>query len=520
MYTRPIRVNESGEVAIGVWGDTLGGVLWWREGGITRRALGRLRDTTSVLPSTRVLTFHEEGDGTLWVGTEGDGLLRLAPGDARARAWTTENSDLPHDNVQGILPDDRGFMWISTSNGLARFDQTSERFWAFGENAGINGPRFFADAVHKSEEGHLIFGGPRGLTVVDPDLIDPAPAGSAIVLTGWRVHGREMPVEDALAETGIDLPPSDNFFTFDFSALDFIDPTKVRYRYRLDPLEKEWVEAGNRGTANYTTVPPGRYTLRVTATNSEGVETTDGLAIPVRVRAPYYTTLWFRSLMAFLLLGLISAAYGYRVRQLRARQELRLRIAGRLHDDVGANLSALALRLGMLRGARGLDDQERERVQSLGALARETAHKVREIVWVVNTKYDTVAGLLAKMRDAVDTMLGDQPMSVDAEIPAPGDQRRVDMRLRQDVYLMFKEALHNVVKHSGARSVSVSVQWDDPRLTWQVQDDGRGFDPQGSVEGNGLDLMRARAARHGGQLSIESAVGRGTTVRYSTTLGR
>jgi len=210
--------------------------------------------------------------------------------------------------------------------------------------------------------------------------------------------------------------------------------------------------------------------------------------------------------------------YTYRLRQLEARQKLRLEIAGKLHGDIGANLSTIALKAEMVRGAEGLDPRRSTQLADVGRLARDTAFKVRETVWVVNTKYDTVAGLLGKMHDTADTFLaGTLPYGFTGPSEVP--ERRISMETRQNVHLLFKEALNNVVKHASANRVDVTVTLLAGNvLTFRVVDNGVGFDAATAREGNGQRLMRQRAEALRGTLRVTSVPGAGTTVDFTARL--
>ncbi len=475
-------------------------------------------DDRDALGGARVLSVSPQRDGSVWIATQGAGAFRLDPSTGQLDQYTEEDG-LPSDNVMAVLPGNPGTMWLTTAEGLAALDLTLGRARALHRGSGIAGNRFYANSAHKDEEtGLLYFGGPNGVTVVDPSKIQFRDTPPPVALTALVVDGDTVPVSRALGEGGLRLDHDENFFTFSFAALDFTDVSQNRYEYRLDPYEEEWNDNGNYNVANYTFVPSGNYTFRVRARNSEGVWNNEGLAIPVFVATPWYRTWWFYVLVFSAFAAATWALFAYRLSQLRQRQALRLNIAGKLHDDIGANLSAMALKAEMVRTADALDEKRRRQLSDLGRLARDTAHQVRETVWVVNTKYDTLQGLVAKMRDTADVLLNghfDVVFTAPESLPA----RRVPMELRQDVYLLFKESLQNIVKHSGAETVQVEVAYDAPHLTVTVRDDGKGFRLDDLKEGNGLDLMRQRAARRQGSVAFDTRIGEGTTVRLRVPIG-
>lgn len=510
-YVWPIVESPEGDLWIGAY-----------NGGISRvdPAIGRMvRYTVGSrgLSDARILTLHLDSRGWVWVGTEGGGLNRIDPVTDGVKVYTLEDG-LPHDHVEGIVEDDMGHLWISTNDGIARMDPSEETFRIFREAAGLAGNRHFANAAEKGPDGRLYFGGEEGLTIINPSRIEVDAAPPPVALTGFRIRGDDVPLARALAEEGLDLEPDENFFSFDFAALDYTDPTQNRYRYRLDPLEDEWVEAGPGSTATYTSVPPDDYVFRVAARNSAGVWNEDGLAIPVRVQAPFYMTWWFRLGIVALAVSLIAAFYSYRLRELRRLQEVRLGIAGRLHDDISANLSSIAMKADLVARDNDLAATSRAWLDEMRKAARESAQRVRETVWVVSTRYDNLPDLIQKMQDTADgILLGHLPYDFGVE-PDPLPKLRISWELRQDLYLLYKEALHNALKYSRASHVQIRVTVDGKSMRIIVRDDGLGFDPQTVEKGNGLELMQARMARHKGHLAVKSEPGKGTEVSFGAKL--
>lgn len=510
-YIWPIVEGADGELWFGANGP---------EGGIHRLSADRTelstyRTGTSDRPNAgRILTLHVSGDTLLWFGTQGGGLGQLDPTTGAIHFYTTADG-LPHGNVQGILEDDAGKLWVSTNDGLARFDPATEGFWVFRERSGIQGNRFYANSALKLSDGTLLFGGPNGVSVIRPSRIAPRDDPPPVALTAFLVRGRERPdLNHVTAQRGVELEPDENFFTIEFAALDFTDASLNAYRYRLEDLDPEWIEGAGGNTASYTSVPPGDYVFRVQARNSEGVWNRVGLTMPIVVHPPYHATWWFRLLMAALV-GLAAwAAYRARQQQLARVRAMRLRITGDLHDDIGANLSAIALKSELLQKPRIPDAKRESSLADIERLARETTQKVREMIWVVKEEHDTVVGLVDHMRDAAIALLGgviEYRFVVDDDLP----EQPIFMELRQDVYLIFKEMLQNILKHSEATEVSIEVTFDGAHLTVTVVDNGVGFVETEEMKGNGLGLMRQRVAKHDGAFQLDTSPRVGTRLSFT-----
>jgi signal transduction histidine kinase len=243
---------------------------------------------------------------------------------------------------------------------------------------------------------------------------------------------------------------------------------------------------------------------------------TEGVWADIVLSPHLWQAWWFKALMAVaILLGALSL-HRFRLAQLRQLEALRLRIAADLHDEVGSNLSAISLLSRRVQKCGAEPPEGREDLAAINRLAARTANSIREIVWFINPEYDTLQDLALHMEEAAKTMLAG--VNCQFQSSQAHYARRLPLQLRQDLFLLFKEALTNVAKHSRASRVEISVAERDN--TWQlsVQDNGVGFQPDASHSGNGLKNIRLRAARLGGTLNIRSQPGEGSTVLFSTKL--
>jgi signal transduction histidine kinase len=214
--------------------------------------------------------------------------------------------------------------------------------------------------------------------------------------------------------------------------------------------------------------------------------------------------------------GLLAAAYRYRVRRLLEMERLRLRLASDLHDDVGSNISSIALISDMLRARVRHNDVSERHLQRIHAAAEDTVRALRDIIWLVDPKHDTLADLVRKMRRVRHTLLNGTACTF--EVPAPVTPHPLDMDTMRNVFLLYKEALNNIAKHAGAQHVSITVDEQDGRLTLQIQDDGHGFEEAAVKRGHGLANMRRRAQAIGGQIAIESKPGIGTRITFTAKM--
>lgn len=470
------------------------------------------------LTASHVWFIHQTGDGLLWLGTP-LGLSRLDPQTGLFTHFH-EPDGLPGSTVYAILEDEAGRLWLSTNRGLSRFDPrrpNGEQFRHFEMGDGLGNTEFNRRAAFASPRGEFFFGGTHGLTSFSPNRVHVNAHVPPVVLTDVRTSNRDTTGSiNPFGREELVLSPRDYTVAFEFAALDYTNPRKNQYAYQLEGFDPDWKEAGTRRFARYTNVPPGEYVFRVKGSNNDGVWNEEGTAVRLVVRPSFWQTWWFRLGVVLAVVGVLAGAYRYRIRRLKEMQQLRLRIAQDLHDDIGASLGSIALMSDMVRRRFAAEGSARRRLEKIGRMAREMSVDLREIVWLVSPDHDRLAHLVERMREVTATLLADVPHTFEA--PDATRVHALEMSFRRNVLLVYKEILHNVVRHAQASEVVVHVDWDDDRFVLQVTDDGVGFDPEAQHTGHGLVNVQRRVGEMGGDVTIESAPGQGTTVTVTAKI--
>ncbi len=539
-----------------IWFGTDGNGLYQLENGTFKRV-----DDPQHTLSEFIRTLYLDAQGTLWIGTVGGGLGQWRNG--RIASFTTREG-LPDNTVSQILEDNNGRLWLGTGQGIACVSKRKLDDLAAGNISALYPQVFgrtdgmlseectggFGPAGLKTKSGLLWFSTMKGVTVVDPRiqtailpitkpileevLVDGNP--SAILRT--RNSKDASTAGDGSTLETLRIIPGKHRVEFRYTAPGFDAPEMVHFRYRLEGLDTDWVEAGTRRTAFYGYLPAGDYHFRVGACNLDGVWTDNDAGLDLKVLRHFWQAWWFIALVATSLMILLSGTIRLvekqklqrrlkRLEQEHALERERARIAQDLHDEMGAKLCKISFlsehaRRGNLKAAE-LQDQ----IASISDTSREVLHSLDEIVWAVNPQNDTlehVASYLGQYAQDYFQMTG---ILCELEIPAQLPPHPLPSQIRHHLFLATQEALTNILKHSGATHARISMICRDATFEITVTDDGKSFpinggasvaDPPVSESGNGLINMRQRLADIGGRCSIESAPGRGTTIKFAIHL--
>jgi len=535
------------------------GPLWVGTGGagLYRFENGRftVHTRTNGLPSNFVRTLHRDADGVLWVGT-GSGLGRLE--GTRMTSFGRAHG-LPDDVISQILEDDRRNLWFGCNQGIFRVASRDFAAVASGQAAQVNAIAYgradgleslectggFHPAGLKTRDGKLWFSTVKGLVVADPANISVNETPPTVVLEDMVVDGDRMGVDETTggvpgsiqrragttAESGPELGPGVQRVEFRFTALSLVAPERNRFKYRLEGLDTGWVEAGSQRVAIYPHLPPGRYEFRVIACNNDGIWNESGAALRFAVLPPFWQTWWFRGLAGIVLLGgggwlvRFSAVYRLRrkLRRLEEKHALeteRRRIAQDIHDELGANLTRIALLTELGQKHRDKPDELAADLGKISATAREATRAMDAIVWAVNPRNDSLDHFANYISQFAEEFFRPTSIRCRLDIPADLPEQPLSTEARHHLLLAVKEALNNVVRHSGAAEVWLRVAMADGELTVTIADNGGGIAPAPATDGghNGLTNIRRRIEDLGGRFELASHAGAGTTLRLHLPL--
>jgi len=527
------------DYARSLFSDPVQGGLWlgFSQGGLALFKNGQVRASHTAadgLGNGSVNDLQLDRDGTVWVATDG-GLSRV---NNSYVATLTGKNGLPCDAVQWVMEDDAHSLWLQMPCGLVRIVKVELDTWIANPKRtiqvavmdGSDGVRShanvsgFSPRVAKTTDGKLWFATYDGVSVIDPRHLPfnklPPP-----VHVEQIVADRKSYDADSDAKGNLRLPPLVRDLEIDYTALSFVAPEKVRFRYKLEGLDREWQEVGNRRQAFYTNLAPRHYRFRVAACNNSGVWNEAGTFLDFSIAPAYYQTIWFRALCGAAFLVLLWAIYQLRVQHLQrqfnigleARVNERTRIARDLHDTMLQTFQGVLLKFYGLSVMLADRPEAQEKLEGLLEQGRQAVNEGREAVLGLRSStviandlaraFTTLGGELALKRESYNPVV--------FQVEVEGETRDLHPILRNEVYRIACEALRNAFQHSGAARIEVGLHYGDRQFRVYIRDDGKGIDPKvldaGGREGHyGLAGMRERAKLAGGRLVVRSRVTSGT----------
>lgn len=466
---------------------------------------------------------REEPTRYLWIGTKGGGLNRLDKTTGKFVRYNTKNG-LANNVIYGILPGDDGNLWLSTNKGLSAFNPNTKQFRNFDVSDGLQSNEFNRYAYCKTSNGFLVFGGMNGLNYFDPNEIKPL-SPPDIVFTGFRLFNKPVNIADAnspLKENisyakEIELRYKQNVITFQFAAVDYRRTGSIRYRYKMDGFDEDWIYASTAHEATYTNLDPGDYDFMVQASFEDNTWGDQKKSIHIFIITPWYNTWWFYVLLALFTSAAAYGLYRFRLLQLKRLDKLRGRIARDLHDEVGSSISTIAIYSKIMQEQMdSVDFDNKPLVDKINDFAADIMSSMNDIVWNINTKNDAFDRIISRMREQASQLLEAKGYTVHFDIDEVINRMKLNMDKRREFYLIYKEAINNIAKYAAGENVWIILFVENSFINMIIRDDGKGFDKTaprtGSSGGNGLGNMQQRAETLKGEMSINSSLGNGTEI--------
>ncbi|MEM5564054.1 two-component regulator propeller domain-containing protein [Psychroserpens sp. AS72] len=458
-----------------------------------------------------VLCLEEDVDGSLWVGTYGGGLKHIAA-DGKTLTSYTKTEGLSDDNVVSIIPDGDDKLWISTYNGLSLFNKTTKEFQNFYTEDGLSHNEFNYSSFFKDSQGLYYFGGMNGINVFNPIMLQESvrpPDIQVLGISGYNSITKQSYVND-YAQTELKefiASPYDQYFEINWTMPSYFQNNKNTYSTKLEGLEDRWFYQGNTSSIRYNQLPAGDYVLKVKGTDSHGNESASILSIPIEVRQIFYKKWWFILLVMLAIIAVMYSIFRYRFQQALAMERLRTKISSDLHDDVGSLLSGLAMQTELME--INASESDKFKLQKIAGISRNAISQMRDLVWSIDSRRETIKDLIERMHELAEELL--LPKEISFQIDSSNiknPNKKLPAQTKQNIFLIYKEAITNVLRHSDASNVNITISNQAKGCQIVIKDNGSEKDSYKST-GLGLSNMAMRAEKLKGNLDFQKENGFG-----------
>lgn len=487
------------------------------------------------LANNIVRAIYEDAEGALWIGMYDSGLYRHKGGQF---THYTMNEGLFDNGAFQIIEDEKNNFWISCNLGIYRVKKSELNDFAEGKvrkitaipynrrdgmlNSECNGGN--QPAGIKARDRRIWFPTQKGVVVINPETVPFNTQPPPVVIESLIIDTKPVNVRSS-----INIEPEQTNLEIHYSGLSFINPELVKFKYKLEGLDEDWVEAATRRTAFYSHLPPGKYRFKVIAANRDGVWNEQGATIDITVLPPFYRTSWFLALAVFITAALAYTFYRRRIgrltqakaaneafaRQLIESQENeRKRIAVELHDSLGQSL--VLIKNWALLGQKAARQKKSviANLDEISTTASEAINEVREIAYNLGPYQLDRIGLSGSLKEMIEKITKNYSIRFDVKVDEIDGCFTKQAEI--NIFRIAQEAVNNIVKHSGAIKASLTIKLDETQMILRIYDNGKGFDNE-NLKGNarrgfGLLGMSERMKLLGGEMKIESELGKGTAI--------
>ena len=530
-----IYQDNAGEL----WCSTLGGLnrLNKEKNNFTRYQFDKNNIANDVCK-----VIHEDKYGTLWVGSN-TGLYKY---DREKQVFIDKNKkeDFPKGRIDAILEDDNGYLWISSEKYLIKFNLITETSNIYKLQNDLKNHLKIKNSYLKCKDGRFIISGQKGFILFDPNKIKDNFTIPSIAITDFQIFNKTVEIkkdgipeneniyllEKHISETEIiKIPYDKNVFSMEFAAMDFRDPAKNKYAYKLEGIDPDWVYTdASRRFATYNQLNPGEYTFYVKGSNNDGIWNEKGTSLKLIITPLWWQTIWFRIFVVFVIIGSVVWIFFNRINALKKKQQIqeefsrqlidsqeseRKRIASALHDSHGQNLLVISNEVQHFV----LDHQEyKDDLKPVTEIVQESIDEIRNISYDLHPHQLDKLGLVKTIKSMVKKISGSTNIKFDLKIDNINDL--IEKKTEINIYRIIQEATNNIIKHSQATEAKIVIRKESKSVTIIISDNGYGFNKKEKLKestGLGLSGMLERAKLIKGKFNFDTQEGKGVRITFS-----
>jgi ligand-binding sensor domain-containing protein/two-component sensor histidine kinase len=413
--------------------------------------------------------------------------------------------------VYALAKDKHKNLWACTYNGVCKIDAKTQKASYFNINDGLSN-ELTLYPINQIQDKYIV-GYAGAYSYFNPLLVQTSKKQLKPLITDVLIDKKQQKIFNKNGEYHpLKFNYSENNITIKFTALEYDNPEKLSFHYRLEGFDKNWVLADKNRQAIYTNLDFQKYKFRLQVANNQGEWSDFETNLSFQIAPPFYQTWWFYLLSICTVFVLAYAFYQYRINQLIKLQMMRNRIASDLHDEIGSTLSSISILSEMVAFQQQKEDKKSDAMLQVSNDAREVIDKMDDIIWTINPENDAFYNLETRIKTFAIPLFESKEIEFIIKFSPELVSVKIDMSKRRDVYLIMKEAINNLVKYSECTEVRIEGNLKHKSMIISIIDNGIGFDTALFSERNGQKNMKNRAEKIGGKLTVKSEIGKGTVV--------
>lgn len=449
------------------------------------------------LPKDDYIFVDEHPGGQVWIGTKKSGVVILNPNDGSANV-INRSDGLSNNEVYGVLWYRNNMAWISTKNGLCKYNMATRVFTNYFVEDGLSDNEFNQNSLLNDGNGTFYFGGINGINYFSPadfreeeDDVD--------IFTGtvsyWNKSFQKF--TQVVSGEKIVLSPDDHLLTFTVGLSDYSQTEANTFFYRIKGVYNHWISLGNQNVLRLESLNAGDYEVEIIGFNKRGRKSKHALLFNVAIEQVFYKVWWFYVLTALAVIGLVYAYFKWRLRNVHQKQHLRTQIASNLHDEVGSLLTSIIISTDSARYTARSMDEKNDKLEHIASLSRNATSTMSDVLWSIDARNDYAGNLTDRMREHAEAMLLPADIEVEFDFTETRQEQNIHPDTRQQLYLIFKEAINNVVKHSKSTLVKVHYKQQGQHFELRIINNNHqeSVDEHSGSRGQGLKNMQMRAER-------------------------
>jgi len=448
-----------------------------------------------------------ETTNSYWVAAYGMGILELTK-NMQLKRIIGEKQGLCNNGVYRIFSDNDSLLLVTTNNGLGAINVNSNNIKNYYESDGLHS-NAFEQFCGFNYNGSIYAGGVNGFTIIRPDRFKLNSVPPKLYFVKITLMSREgaSDTTDLMLST-LNIPNSIYQTNISFAGLNYSNPARTIYSYKINELNTDWIQLGTQNFINLIGISPGNYTLQVRAANEDSIWTKQPLELTLRFQPKWYQTLWFKLLVIAGMVSVFFGFYKFRVAQLKRQQQIRREIANDLHDDLGSTLNTVKV----LTHIAKRDANNKSYLDQIEVSLSIATSGLRDMIWVLDDTKDNIKDFFERVKKSVLPASIAHSIELNFLIEGGVEDRVLSKTEKRNLLMIVKESINNSIKYSNCKKIEVRIMVINNKTELTIYDDGKGFDTNIPSEGNGLKNMRYRAKQIHYQINIQSVIGQGTKI--------